>query len=40
MDHKREHRYQTFDVEHTKIVKEARKKEKRMIKINQPRRNK
>ncbi|MCL4339745.1 MAG: hypothetical protein M1388_01285 [Thaumarchaeota archaeon] len=33
-------RYYTFNVFHTKTVEQAKEKEKRMIRINKPRRNK
>jgi excinuclease UvrABC nuclease subunit len=36
---KRESRYHSFDVDHTDTTRQARAKEKRMIRRNQPRRN-
>lgn len=36
---KRNHRFHSFEVQHTNTTKQARAKEKRVIKINQPRRN-
>jgi len=39
MSQKRNHRFHSFKVHHTKTTKQARAKEENMIKKNQPRRN-
>jgi len=39
MTQKRNHRFHSFEVHHTSTTKQARTKEKHMIKRNQPRRN-